>query len=124
MSGLVVLGKPAAAQSSDQSQTLELAKKSQNPVADLISVPFENDLNFGYGAKDVPEPSSTQYVLNIKPVVPLHLDADWNLITRPIIPVIKEAEAYDNVVKPEDDPTADWTLRLVVSFLFPECSWG
>src|SRR5262249_23606627 len=75
-----------------ESQTLELAKKSQNPVGDLISVPFENDLNFGYGAKDAPEPSSTQYVLNIKPVLPLHLDTDWNLITRPIIPVIKQPE--------------------------------
>ena len=28
----------------------ELAKKTQNPVSDLISVPFENSLGFGAGA--------------------------------------------------------------------------
>ena len=57
---------PAASDS-----TLELAKKTQNPIADLISLPFQNNLNFGYGAKDAPESSSTQYVLNIQPVVPV-----------------------------------------------------
>jgi len=35
-----------------------LAKKTQNPVADLISVPFQNNFNFGVGPNNV-----TQYVL-------------------------------------------------------------
>ena len=61
---------PPAASPSDAG-TLELAKKTQNPIADLISLPFQNNLNFGYGAKDAPESSSTQYVLNIQPVVPV-----------------------------------------------------
>jgi hypothetical protein len=51
--------------------TLELAKKTQNPIADLISLPLQSNLNFGYGAKDAPHASSTQYVLNIQPVVPV-----------------------------------------------------
>jgi len=95
LGGLALLGKPAAAQSSDQAQTLELAKKTQNPVADLISVPFQNNFNFGYGAKDAPEPSSTQYVLNIQPVVPIHLGTDWNLINRPIIPIIRQPDLLE-----------------------------
>lgn len=59
----------------------DLAKKVQNPIADMISLPFQNNINMGVGDNDVTN------VLNIQPVVPLHLDADWNLITRTIIPV-------------------------------------
>jgi hypothetical protein len=87
MVGLALVAEPAAAQSSDRAQTLDLAKKTQNPVADLISVPFQSNFNFGYGAKNSPEPSSTQYVLNIQPVVPIGIGEGWNLITRPIIPI-------------------------------------
>jgi hypothetical protein len=75
--------------------TLELAKKTQNPIADLISLPFQNNLNFGYGAKDAPHSSSTQYVLNIQPVVPITVAKGWNLITRPIIPVIRQPDLID-----------------------------
>jgi hypothetical protein len=63
----------------------ELAKKIQNPVADLISVPFQNNFNFNVGPED-----DLQYVLNIQPVVPIHLSTDWNLITRTIVPVISQ----------------------------------
>ena len=82
--------KPAASES-----TLELAKKTQNPIADLISLPLQNNLNFGYGAKDAPHSSSTQYVLNIQPVVPVKVAEGWNLITRPIIPVIRQPDLID-----------------------------
>ena len=68
-----VLGQePATPPSDEDARTLELAKKTQNPIADLISLPLQNRLNFGYGAKDAPKPSSTQqYVLNVQPVVPI-----------------------------------------------------
>lgn len=62
-----------------------LAREVQNPVAKLISVPFQNNFNFGIGPEEV-----TQYVLNIQPVVPITLNDDWNLITRTIIPVISQ----------------------------------
>jgi len=61
----------------------ELAKKTQNPVADLISVPFQNNFNFNTGPRD-----KTTYVLNIQPVIPLNITEDWNLITRIITPII------------------------------------
>jgi hypothetical protein len=60
----------------------ELAKELQNPVADLISVPFQNNTNFDFGPLH-----GTQDILNIQPVVPFHLNQDWNLITRTIMPV-------------------------------------
>ena len=58
-----------------------LAKAAQNPVADMISVPLQNNPNFQSGRY-----GSTGNVLNVQPVVPFHLTEDWNLITRPIIP--------------------------------------
>jgi opacity protein-like surface antigen len=63
----------------------DLAKKSQNPIADLVSVPFQSNTNFNAGPFN-----RTQEVLNIQPVVPLHISANWNLITRTIIPVISQ----------------------------------
>lgn len=65
----------------------ELAKEAQNPVADLISIPFQNNMNFGL------EPNHrTQNVLNIQPVIPFELTDDWNLITRTIMPIIKQPD--------------------------------
>jgi len=61
----------------------ELRKQSQNPIANLISVPFENLTNFGIGPAD-----RTQNVLNIEPVLPVSLTKNWNLITRWILPII------------------------------------
>jgi hypothetical protein len=95
ITGFALLDGPAAAQSTDEEQTLKLAKQTQNPLADLITVPFQNNFNFGYGAEHAPEPSSTQYVLNIQPVVPVHLGEDWNLITRPIIPIIRQPDLLE-----------------------------
>jgi len=65
--------------------TEALAKAAQNPVAKLISVPFQNNFNFGVGPEDV-----TQYVLNVQPVIPITLSEDWNLITRTIMPIINQ----------------------------------
>jgi hypothetical protein len=75
--------------------TLELARKTQNLIADLISLPQQNNLNFGYGAKDAPHSSSTQYVLNIQPVVPVKVTDELDLITRPIIPVVRQPDLVD-----------------------------
>src|SRR5262252_1613284 len=46
----------------------ELAKQVQNPLARLISVPFQNNFNFGVGPKE-----ASQYILNVQPVIPFHL---------------------------------------------------
>ena len=61
----------------------DLRQAAQNPVADLISVQLQNNTNFGVGKLD-----NTQNILNFQPVLPVHLNQDWNLITRPILPVI------------------------------------
>src|SRR5215470_13885584 len=61
----------------------DLREAAQNPIADLISVPFQNNTNF-----DVGHTNNTQNILNIQPVFPTHITPSWNLITRPILPVI------------------------------------
>lgn len=71
----------------EEEGTADLAKKTQNPVSDLISLPLQNNINFGVGPGD-----DVQNVLNIQPVIPLKLSEDWNLITRTIVPVIYQSE--------------------------------
>jgi hypothetical protein len=61
----------------------EIAKKLQNPVGDLISVPFTNYTNFNVGPN-----KGTQNVLQIQPVVPFHVSDDWNIITRTVLPLV------------------------------------
>lgn len=80
---LVALSTPAAGQ---QPSEEELAKQSQNPIADLISVPLQSNFYFGAGFHQ----NKMIYVLNVQPVIPFNLSEEWNLITRIIMPVINQ----------------------------------
>jgi len=68
-----------------ESTNEELAKAAQNPVANLVSVPFQENINFNVGPQ-----GGVQSILNIQPVIPFELSADWNLITRTIMPVVSQ----------------------------------
>jgi hypothetical protein len=72
--------------------TEELAKLTQNPVANLIIVPFQNNFNFGIGPND-----ASQWLLNVQPVIPITLNEEWNLITRTIMPIIWQESPADGV---------------------------
>jgi hypothetical protein len=67
-----------------------LAKKLSNPVASLISVPFQNNYDRRIGPADDGE----RNVLNIQPVYPVTLDSEWNLISRTIVPVVYQNEIF------------------------------
>ena len=67
----------------EQAAAAELAKKLANPVASLISVPIQNNWDFGIGSAN-----AMRNTANIQPVIPFSLNQDWNLITRTIVPVI------------------------------------
>ena len=60
----------------------DLAKQSQNPLATVVSVPFENNFYLGIGPSD-----ATAYILNMKPVYPMNFGS-VNLINRLILPVM------------------------------------
>lgn len=64
-----------------------LAKAAQNPVADLVSVPLQLNMNFDTGPED-----DVQMVLNVQPVYPFTLNENWNLITRTIVPLISQPD--------------------------------
>ncbi len=85
----LVLGLSAAAVCQEPSAE-ELAKKTQNPVADLISVPLQSNFNFGAGFHH----NKMIYVLNVQPVIPIQLSEEWNLITRIIMPIINQPNLF------------------------------
>ena len=82
---ILLLSPIAAAQQEpeNEDQTANLQKATQNPVASLISVPLQNNTNFGANPG-----YRNQDVLNIQPVIPIGISKDWNLLLRWITPII------------------------------------
>lgn len=79
MAAAVALSAPVLADDAEQN----LAKELTNPVASLISVPFQGNYNQGIG----PDEDGNQTYVNVQPVIPFKLNDDWNLISRTILPV-------------------------------------
>jgi len=111
--------------SANAEESPEIAKQAQNPIASMISVPFQNNATFGVG-----ENSRVQDSLLIEPVIPFRLTSDWNLITRTIVPLIDQPtlapglgnvsglgdvqlSLYMSPVKPfGGDGSGDWAPRF------------
>lgn len=83
---LVVAGTPLASAEDDA----ELATELANPLANLISIPFQGNYNAGIG----PLGEGESLFVNIQPVVPFGLNEDWNLISRTILPVVWQDEIF------------------------------
>ena len=75
----------AAAAAHAEMSAEELAKLAQNPVGNLISLPFQNNTNMNVGPLN-----GTQNILNIQPVIPIDVNPEWNIITRTILPVVSQ----------------------------------
>jgi hypothetical protein len=78
---LVLLSVSLSSLTIAQDNQEDLTKAAQNPIANMISIPFQNNTNFNMG----PLGDRTQNVLNIQPVIPLY---GGRLITRTIFPLI------------------------------------
>src|SRR5688500_8617336 len=75
----------AKSQEKPASDAQELADKLANPVASLISVPFQSNVDYGIG-----DLQGSKYTLNFQPVIPFKLSPKINLITRYIIPIVNQ----------------------------------
>ena len=109
VAALAVAAMLAAAHPHAKMSAEELAKLAQNPVGNLISLPFQNNTNLNFG----PE-KGTQNILNIQPVIPISVNDDWNIITRTIIPVISMPALY-----PGDDRVNGMGDTVFKAFLSP-----
>ena len=86
-SGITMANEGDGVVESGENDDEELRKAAQNPMADLMSFPIQNNTNFKYGPLE-----KTQNITNIQPVIPFSLNEDWNLITRTIVPLINQPE--------------------------------
>lgn len=116
VSGISAAAEPSRA-ASPHEHSEDLQKASQNPIADLVSVPFQSNTNFNAGPFN-----RTQEVFNIQPVVPMHLGDDWNLISRTIIPLLSQPSPfYDS----NTNGIGDITQSLFLSPTHPgKLIWG
>ena len=87
--GAPALADSSAMAASPTTEADELAKKLANPVAALISVPFQLNFDDGY-AND-----GSRWTLNVQPVIPFVLNAQWNLLSRTILPLITQSGGGD-----------------------------
>lgn len=100
----------------DKPELQRLAKMLENPIANLINVPIQNNWDFGIGPA-----KAMRYTLNVQPVIPFTVNQDWNLITRTIVPFI-HAES-PTVGGPDKSGLGDITQSFFLSPQKPVGGW-
>jgi len=123
---LSVLAGPAIGAQSEE----ELAKATLNPVAAMISLPIQNNWDFGIGPAD-----AMRYTLNVQPVIPLTLNSDYNLIIRTVVPYIyaeapvrggDDESGLGDIVQSfffsPKNPVEGWIVGLGPVLLYPSAS--
>ncbi len=105
------------AQETEELSEADLAKKAQNPIANMISVPVQVNTSYGIGPDN-----RTSNVVNVQPVLPFKLSENLNLITRTIIPIVTTPD-YSSTGNSSKTGLGDINLSL---FFAPKSKviWG
>jgi len=107
----------------------ELAKKLANPIAALISVPFQLNYDTNIG----PDDKGERWILNFQPVVPISINDNWNVISRTIVPLVTQDDIFPGAgsqsglgdivqslwFSPKQPTASGWILGAGPVFLFP-----
>ena len=118
------LNRPARAETTSdawQEGDAEIAQELSNPLADLMSIPFQMNYDRDVGPRD----DGWKLQTNVQPVIPFHLSEDWNLISRTIVPVIHQDDIFPGAGS--QFGLGDTTLSLFLSPKKPTSAgitWG
>jgi len=114
-SGQTAATPPTASAAPAVNAALEKARKdAQNPIASMISVPFQENWNFGIGDAD-----RVQNVFVIQPVIPVKLGEKLNLITRWVTPIVYQPYAVP-IPQPEGPPVPYQTGAYGIGDIQPQ----
>lgn len=83
----------------------EVGRQLNNPVSSVWNIVIQNNYSLDKG--DISNDYRGQWVTNFQPVLPVPLTEDWNLITRPVIPIVSAP-----IPQPDGSFDQRWNFRL------------
>ena len=88
---LIISGISSMLQADEMAEKkADLAQELTNPLADLMTIPIQMNFDNNIGSND----QGSKITTNVQPVIPFHLNDDWNLISRTIMPVIYQDDIF------------------------------